>query len=145
MSSKIFRKIHKILIVEGDKISLNLVYGEYFNPRQEILGSYSGQGSGGYFYQNEFEQIIVSTDPLDFPLDGSKYSAVFLFNILDQMRSKFEALDKHGNMVGLSKAGQDFLSTGLDLGYDLYESFSEEASDDFIFDLQDQWNLSYRR
>ena len=61
---------------------------------------------------------------------------------LEQLRSKFEETDIEGNLVGLSKEGQNFLETGFnDNGY--VEAYSKGASEDFIYDIQDEWSLNF--
>ena len=44
--------------------------------------------------------------------------------------------------VGLSNEGQNFLETGFnDNGY--VEAYSKGASEDFIYDIQDEWSLNF--
>ena len=78
-------------------------------------------------------------------MDNNIYTCISYSNIcieLEHLRSQFEEIDIEGNLVGLSKEGQNFLETGFnDDGY--VEAYSKGASDDFIYDIQDQWSLNF--
>ncbi len=46
-------------------------------------------------------------------------------------------------MVGLSQKGLNFLHTGSEDDDGYSEVYSEGASEDFIYDVQDEWNLEF--
>ena len=65
-----------------------------------------------------------------------------IFRQLERLRAMFEENDEEGNLAGLSKEGQKFLETGYNNdGY--IEAYSKGASEDFIYDVQDEWNLNF--
>ena len=64
---------------------------------------------------------------------------------LERLRAEFEAYDEDGNMVGLSQKGVDFLQTGSEGQNGYSQVYSEGASraEDFIYDIQDEWNWEF--
>ena len=46
-------------------------------------------------------------------------------------------------MVSLSQKGLDFLQTGSEDQNGYSEVYSEGASEDFIYDIQEEWNLEF--
>ena len=67
-----------------------------------------------------------------------------IFRQLERLRAMFEENDEEGNLAGLSKEGQNFLETSYNNdGY--IEAYSKGASEDFIYDVQDEWNLNFFR
>ena len=59
------------------------------------------------------------------------------------MRAEFENYDDEGNFIGLSEKGLLFIKKQQEDENGLVEVYSEGASEDFIYDVQDEWNLSY--
>ena len=94
--------------------------------------------------------FIFSTDiSSSFSLDLVEFEANIdpdevnnIFRQLERLRAMFEENDEEGNLAGLSKEGQKFLETGYNNdGY--IEAYSKGASEDFIYDVQDEWNLNF--
>jgi len=134
----------RILISDGSTILMNMVYVEVGHPDYEIFGAFlGGCGGDGFFHQKDFS-ITVAADPADFnsviysPLDCSR----LIFEI-ESLRSEFEVYDQEGVLVGLSDKGLEFLNLFSDFKGNIREAFSHGASEDFIYDIQDYWNLKF--
>ena len=65
------------------------------------------------------------------------------FQKLEKLRAEFENYDDEGNLVGLSEKGLLFIKQQQEDENGLVEVYSEGASEDFIYDVQDEWNLGY--
>lgn len=136
--------IFRILILQSGNIEVNMVYAEVGGEDYEVLGAFSGHsGAGGLFHQDQDGEVTVSDDPGDFSTKVSTEESEIIFSDIERLRSKFEKYDNDGNLLGLSEEGINFLKLfGGDLnGYS--EVYSEGASEDFIYDIQDEWNLSF--
>ena len=135
--------IHRICVAQDAELLVNMAYAEVGEDDYEVLGVFSGQGAGGgLFHQNVDGDISVSDDPGEFDTAVDMEVASIIFRDLERYRADFEIHDESGDLVGISEAGLDFLS-GFDADDGYVEAYSEEASEDFIYDLQDEWNLNF--
>ena len=125
-------KVYRIVIAQDTILKVNMVYTEIGEDNYQVLGSFSGEdGSVGFFHQSSDAHVSVSGDYFDFEFEFEEN-----FN-LDEISN----ID--GNLVGLSKEGHRFLETVYnDDGY--VEAYSKGASEDFIYDVQNEWNLNFR-
>jgi len=136
-------KIHRIVISQDGKILVNMVYAEIGEDGYEVFGVFSGQDDGGgLFHQSSDGDITVSDDLGEFEANIDPDEVNSIFRQLERLRAMFEENDEEGNLAGLSKEGQKFLET--DYNNDGYiEAYSKGASEDFIYDVQDEWNLNF--
>ena len=135
--------IHRICVAQDTELLVNIAYAEVGEDDYEVLGVFSGQGSGGgLFHQNVDGDISVSDDPGEFDTAVDMEVASTIFRDLERYRADFEIHDESGDLVGISEAGLNFLA-GFDADDGYVEAYSEEASEDFIYDLQDEWNLNF--
>jgi hypothetical protein len=113
----------------------------YAEIEGEVFGAFSGNGGGGLFYFNEDHESTVSDDLYEF--DSSYERLEETCTELERLRSEFEEYDDAGNIIGISEIGQEFLSQygSNDDGYIV--AFSDDASEDYIYDIQDEWNLKF--
>ena len=123
-----------------------MVYTEIGEDNYQVFGSFSGEdGNVGFFHQSSDAHVSVSGDYFEFQFEEN-FNLDEISNIyiqLERLRAKFEEIDIDGNLVGLSKEGHLFLETGYnDDGY--VEAYSKGASEDFIYDVQNEWNLNFR-
>ena len=59
---------------------------------------------------------------------------------------KFEIWDDEGDSFEFSDAGKEFIATNESINDDGWlEAYSDGASEDFIYDLQNEWQLSLRK
>ena len=100
-------------------------------------------GGGGLFHQKNGE-TVVSDDPGEFKTNFSQEEVHNFCQSLDRLRSEFEEFDDEGNMLGLSEKGVGFSSSGDEGDDGLIHTYSELASEDFIYDCQDNWNLNFQ-
>ena len=141
-------KVYRIVIAQDSILKVNMVYTEIGEDNYQVLGSFSGEdGSVGFFHQSSDAHVSVSGDYFDFEFEFEEnFNLDEISNIyiqLERLRAKFEEIDIDGNLVGLSKEGHLFLETGYnDDGY--VEAYSKGASEDFIYDVQNEWNLNFR-
>ncbi len=134
---------HRILISDDDEIVVNMVYVEASDEVDDIFGSFSGSaGAGGYFHQKDGE-TVVSDDPSEFVTNFSQDEIQNFCQSLDRLRAELEELDDEGNMLELSEKGFEFSYSGEEGEDGLLHSYSESASDDFIYDCQEDWNLNF--
>ncbi len=135
------KEIHRIVVTfEGDP-SLNLVYAEV-GEDYEIFGAFSGICGGlGMFHQNSDGEITVSDDPFEF---DTKFvdEVEEISSKMESLRAEFEETDDDGNLIGLSDQGKKFVKDFPENDGEVF-AHSEDASDDFIIDIQDDWNLAY--
>ena len=133
--------IHRIVVTyEGDP-SLNLVYAEV-GEDVEIFGAFSGICGGlGMFHQNSDGEITVSDDPFEF---DTKFvdEVEEISSKMESLRAEFEETDDDGNLIGLSDQGKKFVKDFPENDGEVF-AHSEDASDDFIIDIQDDWNLAF--
>ena len=139
-------KVYRIVIAQDTTLKVNMVYTEIGEDNYQVLGSFSGEdGNVGFFHQSSDAHVSVSGDYFEFEFEEN-FNLDEISNIyiqLERLRAKFEEIDIDGNLVGLSKEGHRFLETGNnDDGY--VEAYSKGASEDFIYDVQNEWNLNFR-
>jgi len=136
-------KTFRILASRSGELELNMIYGEVGVDDYEVFGAYSSLNGGGLFHQDEEGEMTVSDDFYDF---SSKYNDEDVEKIcsrLEKLRAEFEEYNDDGDMLGLSEAGLNFLSSGTENDDGCVEVYSDDASDDFIYDIQDEWNLDF--
>lgn len=136
-------KIYRIAVSQDEELLVNMVYAEIGGDNYEVFGAFSGQGAGGgLFYQNSDGEMLVSDDPGEFDANISPDSVEETCRELERLRAEYEEFDDDGEILGFSEIGLKFIDTGKDEnGY--VEAYSDGASDDFIYDVQDDWNLNF--
>jgi len=135
---------YRIAIVDNERLILNMVYAEV---GEEILGVYSGMISSGphvcYFHQDQDGEFTVSDDYFEFE---TNHDLSNIFSELDDLRNEFEIWDDEGDSFEFSDAGKEFIATNESINDDGWlEAYSDGASEDFIYDLQNEWQLSLRK
>ena len=135
---------YRIAIVDHERLILNMVYAEV---GEEIFGAYSGMISSGphvcYFHQDQDGEFTVSDDYFEFE---TNHDLSNIFSELDDLRNEFEIWDDEGDSFEFSDAGKEFIATNESINDDGWlEAYSDGASEDFIYDLQDEWQLSLRK
>ena len=137
------KNTYRIVFTYDEEPSLNMVYAEVGDGDYEIFGAFSGICGGlGMFHQNADGEITVSDDPFEF---DTKYEDEVeeICKKIESLRAEFEDTDSDGNLKGLSDTGKKFM-LGCHANDDGYEwAYSEDASEDFIYDVQDEWNLKF--
>ena len=135
--------LHRICIAQNENVLVNMVYTEIGGNDHEVFGAFSGQGAGGgLFFQDSDGNITVSDDPDDFSTSVDEDTTKAIFLELEKLRAEMERLDERGNLIGFSQCGLAFLSESeANNGY--IEAYSADASEDFIYDLQEEWNLNF--
>ena len=135
--------LHRICIAQNENVLVNMVYTEIGDNDHEVFGAFSGQGAGGgLFFQDSDGNITVSDDPDDFSTSVDEDTTKAIFLELEKLRAEMERLDERGNLIGFSQCGLAFLSESeANNGY--IEAYSADASEDFIYDLQEEWNLNF--
>jgi len=133
---------YRILIAQNDEILVNMVYVEI---NKEVCGAFSGNGGGGLFYFNEDHEVSVSDDYGEFEasLLGDYENVENIYSNLEKLRSSFEDCDDDGNIIGISIAGLEFLNNYESDENRYTECYSDGASEDFIYDIQNEWNLNF--
>ena len=135
---------YRIAILDNERLILNMVYTEV---DEEIFGVYSGMIRSGphvcYFHQYEFGKFNVSDDYFEFE---TNHDLKNIFIELDDLRNEFEIWDDEGDSFKFSNAGKEFIAANELINDDGWlEAYSEGASEDFIYDLQNEWQLSLRK
>ena len=137
MSDNIFR----IVVTDGEYLAVNMVYQEIDD---EVMGAFSGDGGGGLFHQNADGEFTVSDDFGEFDSQCMDYDALEArATNLEKLRAEFESYNEDGDLEGLSSKGDSFVQDHGKMNNGLTMSFSEDARDDFIYDVQDEWNLNF--
>ena len=136
-------KTYRIAVVDHERVVLNMVYAEVGGDEYEVFGVYSGAISSGphvcYFHQNQDSEFTVSDDYYEFE---TNHDFDNIFDELDELREGFENWDD-GELIGFSETGKKFIASNELINDDGWvEAYSEGASEDFIYDLQDEWQLS---
>mgnify|MGYP001178425878 CR=1 FL=1 len=133
---------YRILIAQNDQILVNMVYAEI---NEEVCGAFSGDGGGGLFYFNEDHEVTVSDDYGEFEtsLLGDYENVGNIYLKLEKLRSGFEEYDDDGDIIGFSEEGKNFLMSSQSDGNGYIECYSDGASEDFIYDIQYEWNLNF--
>ena len=135
--------LHRICIAQSENVLVNMVYTEIGGDDYEVFGAFSGKGAGGgLFFQDTDGDITVSDDPDDFDtsVDSDTTKAIFLE--LEKLRAELETHDEEGNLTGFSQSGLAFLA-GFEANDGYIEAYSADASEDVIYDLQEEWNLNF--
>ena len=144
-------RTYRILVEKNEEPLLNMVYAELLEPIDaatgegyEVFGAYSGMnGGGGLFHQNTDGEISVSDDCGEFNSKLSEEDVQKTCHQLEKLRAEFEDISAEGDMLGFSSAGLKFLSIGTEDDDGYLEVYSDGASEDFIYDVQDNWNLEF--
>ena len=133
--------IYRILITINENLVLNMIYKEYKN---EIFGSVIGEeGSGGCFYFNSEQESFFSDDFFEFDTSLDFENLEDLFNSLENKRAEFEEYDDAGDLLGLSSLGLKKLQNVIEDSDGMKIYLSNDASLDYIYDIQDEWNISF--
>jgi len=134
--------LYRILIAQNDEPLVNMVYVEI---NSEVCGAFSGDGGGGLFYFNEDHEASVSDDfsEFDTSLLGSLEEVEKIYSELESLRSEYEEYDDEGNIIGVSEKGLKFLSQAESDENGYIECYSDGASEDYIYDIQYEWNLNF--
>lgn len=119
----------------------------YMGVGEEIFGAYSGMISSGphvcYFHQNQDGELTVSDDYFEFE---TNHDLADIFSKLDDLRFEFENWDDEGDSFEFSDAGKDFIAINQSINNDGWlEAYSDGASEEFIYKLQNEWQLSLRK
>lgn len=139
------KNTYRIVVTYEDEPTLNMVYAELGDEDCEVFGAFSGICGGlGMFHQNADGDIVVSDDPFEFDTKFEE-EVENICKKMESLRSDFENLDADGTLIGLSADGKKFIKDkSEELNGDGYMwSFDPDASDDFIYDIQDDWNLAF--
>ena len=137
-------KIFRIVAARSEEPELNMVYTEVGKNDYEVFGAFSGIcGGGGLFYQNTDNEMFVSDDIYEFSTSLNDEDLKNTFQKLEKLRAEFENYDDEGNLIGLSEKGLLFIKKQQEDENGLVEVYSEGASEDFIYNVQDEWNLGY--
>ena len=136
-------KTYRIAVVDHERVVLNMVYTEVGGDEYEVFGVYSGVISSGphvcYFHQDQDSEFTVSDDYFEFE---TNHDLSNIFDELDELRAEFENWDD-GELIGLSETGKKFIASNESINDEGWvEAYSEGASEDFIYDLQNKWQLS---
>jgi len=70
-------------------------------------------------------------------------SPIELSGPIESMGAEFEIYNDEGDMLGLSDKGLNFLAQGHENEDGYAEVYSEDASEEFIYDVQEEWNLNF--
>lgn len=141
-------RTHRIVINNINKIELNMVFSEVGGSDYEVFGVYSGMSGSGphvcYFYYNQDGEFNISDDYFEFETSHDLSS---IFGELDDLRNEFEIWDDKHDSFMLSEAGKEFITNDddcdiIDEGNGWIEAYSFDASETYIYDLQDEWQLS---
>lgn len=139
-------EVYQILIadIDSDAILANIVYAEV---GQEIWGCYSGYAGGGvidyrFFHFDADYDPTVDDDYYSFPISETQ-NPDEVFPRLESIRKNMESDDP--DALVLSEAGRGFLDRGdVDHSSGIRISFSIDASEDIIYDIQDEWTLLFQ-
>ena len=135
-------KIFRIVVASPERSPiLNMVYAEV-GEQNEIFGAYSGVCGGlGMFHQNNEGEITVSDDLYEFDSEFGE-NVEEISSKIEALRFEFEEYDDEV-LAGLSSSGMDFIKNATEDENGFMWAFSPDASNDFIYDIQDEWNLSF--
>ena len=137
-------KFFRILISDHLSPIVNIIYIEIGDIDYEVFGAYSGQsGAGGLFHRTSEGDISVSDDPADFSSQLEFSSVDEICTELEKKRAKFESLEEDGNFSEWSEHAMLFLKHRMSNINDYIECYSDGASVDYIYDIQDHWNLNF--
>ena len=137
-------KIFRILICRSEEIQVNMVYAEVGDEDYEVFGAFAdAAGGGGLFHQNVDGEMTVNDDAGEFETKFSIQENYEICQELERLRAELESYNEDGDLIGLSKAGYAFLRTVSEDDDGYAEVYSDGASEDFIYDIQDTWNLGF--
>jgi len=139
MVSDLFR----IVVLVDDELVVNMVYAEVGGDEYEVFGAFSGLNAGGGLFHQTDDGIVISDDQGEFQSRLTASDVEQTFTWLERERTKFEDYDDNGELIGLSKVGHDFISEFSEDDNGVLEAYSDGASEDFIYDCQEEWNLNY--
>ena len=138
------KKLHRIVISRSEEPELNMVYTEVGGEDYEVMGAFSGICGGlGLFHINLDGEAIVSDDFNEFESNISPSELESVFTELEKQRAAFEAISESGDLLGLSEKGLEFINQFEENDDGVIHAFSDEASEDMIYDIQDEWNLDF--
>ena len=136
-------ELYRIVVLVHGELVVNMVYAEVGGEDHEVFGAFSGlNAGGGLFHQND-DGIVVSDDPGEFQSKLTWSTVEQTFSTLEAERAKFEEYDDDGELIGLNDIGFDFTSGSTEDDSGVLEVYSEGASEDFVYDCQDEWNFDY--
>ena len=136
--------IFRVVAARSEEPELNMVYTEVGKNNYEVFGAFSGIcGGGGLFHQNTDNEMFVSDDFYEFSTNLTDQDLENTFQKLEKFRAEFENYDEEGNLIGLSEKGLLFIKQQKEDENGLVEVYSEGASEDFVYDIQDEWNLGF--
>ena len=91
------------------------------------------------YIKNNFSSVVSNLNKRN--IDFSKQLQEI--TELDDLRNEFEIWDDEGDSFEFSDAGKEFITTNESINDDGWlEAYSDGASEDFIYDLQNEWQLS---
>lgn len=135
--------MYRVLVSNDGEPLVNMVYAEVGGENYEVFGVFAGiNAGGGMFHQND-DGITVSDDPGDFQSRFDIGEVEQIFTALEQRRAAFEEYNDEGALVGWSGEAHELLSLAEEDENGIIEAYSDGASEDFIYDCQDDWNLNY--
>lgn len=141
---KNFKALHRIVCAQDSQPLVNMVYAEIGDEEHEILGAFSGIGGGGGLFHQAEGNMHVDDDPGVFETKLEPDEVQEICTELERLRASFESFDDDGNLVALSQSGVEFVNSSASEAGDGYTlALSESASEDFIYDVQDEWNLNF--
>lgn len=136
--------VYRIVCARDEDPEVNMVYAEVGGEDYEVFGVFSGlDAGGGMFHATREGKVTVSDDPGEFTSSIEIAERIEIFQQLEKLRSEFEVYDESGELLGLSEAGLSFVNQSAEDANGAVMALSEGASDDFIYDCQDSWNLNY--
>jgi hypothetical protein len=133
----------RVVVLVHDELVVNMVYAEVGGDEYEVFGAFSGINAGGGLFHQTDDGIVVSDDPSEFQSKLTASDVEQTFRWLESERTKFEEYDDDGELIGLSDVGHDFTSNFSEDDSGVLEAYSEGASEDFLYDCQEDWNLNY--
>ena len=133
----------RVVVLVHDELVVNMVYAEVGGDEYEVFGAFSGINAGGGLFHQTDDGIVVSDDPGEFQSRLTASAVEQTFRWLESERTKFEEYDDDGELIGLSDVGHDFTSNFSEDDSGVLEAYSEGASEDFLYDCQEDWNLNY--
>jgi hypothetical protein len=139
--------VFQILIadIDRDSIIANIAYAEV---GLEIWGCYSGYAGGGvvdfrYFYFDADYNPLITDDFLVLTTEKSMAEVNTVFTELESVRARLES--EAEDVLSMSEAGHQFLDDCvIDHVNGIRSRLSPEATEDIIYDLQDEWTLTFR-
>ena len=136
-------EIFRVVVANDGEPLVNMVYSEVGGNDYEVFGAFSGSCGGmGLFHQSD-DRLTVSDDCSEFESKLLPEEVAAVCSELERLRHEFESYDDDDMLVGLSAAGLAFVDDGYVGDDGMTYAFSDGASDDFIYDIQGEWNLDF--